>query len=82
MSDDVTTARIGDLTVSIDRPSCIGSGNCVKVATELFRLDDEGIAAFAEKAADAPRDVVLEACRVCPVEALRVTDGDGKDLVP
>ena len=82
MSEDVTTAKAGELTVSIDRPSCIGSGNCVKVAPELFRLDDEGIAAFADGAADAARDVVLESCRVCPVEALRVRDGDGKDLVP
>jgi ferredoxin len=82
VSDDITSARIGDLTVSIDRPSCIGSGNCVKVAPTLFRLDDESIAAFAATSADTPRDVVLEACRICPVEALRVTDKDGAELVP
>lgn len=82
MSDDITTARIGDLTVSIDRPACIGSGNCVKVAPALFRLDDESIASFADTAADTPRELVLEACRICPVEAFRVADKDGAELVP
>jgi ferredoxin len=74
--------KIGDLTVRIDRDSCIGSGNCVKVAGDLFALDDEGIAAFAPGAEKTPADTVVEACRICPVEALIATDPDGERHAP
>lgn len=80
MSD--TERRIGDLTVNIDRDACIGSGNCIKVAPELFELDDESIVVFARTAADAARALVLEACAVCPVEALTVKDSSGKRVIP
>lgn len=81
MSDEVVR-KIGELTVKVDRLACIGSGNCVKVAPDLFRLDDEEVAAFAPDAEKAERDTVIEACEICPVEALTVTDAEGKTLVP
>ncbi len=81
MSDRVQR-RFGDLTVRIDREICIGSGNCVKVAPELFELDEETIVAFVPGAADIPREKVLDACEVCPVQALIVTDAEGRELVP
>lgn len=77
-----TEKKIGDLTVRIERDSCIGSGNCVKVAGDLFALDDEGIAVFAPGAEQTPTDAVVEACRICPVEALIATDPSGKRLAP
>jgi ferredoxin len=77
-----TERRIGDLTVRIDRDTCISSGNCVKVAPELFELDEESIVTFARTAAETARAQVLEACEVCPVEALTVTDSSGKRLIP
>ena len=77
-----TERRIGDLTVSIDRDSCISSGNCVKVAPGLFELDDESIVVFARTADSADRDLVIEACEVCPVEALTVKDSSGKQIIP
>jgi ferredoxin len=80
MSD--TEKTIGDLTVIIDRDACISSGNCVKVAPALFELDDESIVVFARTAADASRDLVIEACEVCPVEALTVKDSSGKRIIP
>ena len=73
--------KIGSLTVQIDRDSCIGSGNCVKVAADLFELDDEGVAAFCENPA-TDRERTLEACRICPVEALTVRDEAGEQVVP
>ena len=81
MSDTVER-KIGEVTVRIDRRTCIGSGNCVKVAPELFRMDDEGIAAFSAGADRVARDLVLEACRVCPVEALTVLDAAGNRIGP
>jgi ferredoxin len=53
----------------------------VKVAPELFVLDDVGIIAFREAPADVEPELALEACRVCPVDALAVFDSDGHTLV-
>jgi ferredoxin len=73
---------IGDLTVRIDREMCIGSGNCVKVAPDLFDLDDESVCIFVSPLGNIPRAKVIDACEVCPVQALLVTDASGKQLVP
>jgi ferredoxin len=81
MSDE-TRKQVGDLTITIDRDLCIGSGNCVKVEPHLFQLDDEGIAAFASGAENVDRGRVVDACEVCPVEALTVRDRNGDQLVP
>lgn len=70
---DTQERRISGLTVVIDRDLCIGSGNCVKLAPEIFELDATGIVTFRGNAPDAPgidRDRLLESCRVCPVDAL------------
>ncbi len=74
--------RIGDLTVRIDRETCIGSANCMKSEPGLFQFDAENICAFKDPSADIQRERVIEACRVCPVDALIVTDATGNQLVP
>ena len=76
--------EIAGLTVVIDRESCIGSGACLKVAPQMLELDDEEIVSFTDDAEDLgiDRDQVLEACQVCPVDALTVLDEDGEQLVP
>jgi ferredoxin len=79
---DFPERRVGVLTVKIDRTTCIGTTNCAKVAPELFVLDDERIISFRESAPDVPPDRVVEACDVCPVDALSVFDEDGRQLVP
>ena len=79
---ETTEKKIGELTVRIDRSLCIGSANCAKVAGDLFAIDDEDIAVFAPGADTVSADMVLEGCRICPVEALLVTGPDGKQLVP
>ena len=81
MADQID-AKIGDLTVRIQRDACIGSGNCAKVAPELFELDADTIVAFIESTDTVDRDRLLESCRVCPVLALTVLDADGNQLVP
>lgn len=74
--------NVGAIKVRIDRSTCIGTANCAKVAPELFVLDDERIITFREPPAEPPRDRVLEACDVCPVDALSAFDEDGRALVP
>lgn len=74
--------KVGALTVRIDRTTCIGTANCAKVAPELFVLDDERIVTFRDPDEDVPSDRVVDACDVCPVDALSAFDEDGRPLVP
>jgi ferredoxin len=69
--------RISGLTLVIDRDLCIGSGNCVKLAPEVFELDATGIVTFRANIPDIERDRLVESCRVCPVDALAATDTGG-----
>lgn len=73
---------ISGLLVRIERNVCIGSANCIKLAPEVFELDPEGIVTFRTGAPDIGRDRLLEACGVCPVDALVVLDAGGTQLVP
>jgi ferredoxin len=79
---DFLERKVGALTVRIDRTTCIGTANCAKVAPELFVLDDERIVTFCEPSTEIPADRVVEACDVCPVDALSAFDEDGRRLVP
>lgn len=74
--------RISGLTITIEQDLCIGSGNCVNIAPEVFALDEAGTVAIRDGAPDIDRGRLLEACRVCPVAALVVTDADGQQLAP
>ncbi|MQA90454.1 MAG: ferredoxin [Gemmatimonas sp.] len=69
------------LTVRIDRTLCVGFGDCLEAMEELFELDEEGIATFRD-AMVVDSDRLVEACRACPVDALEVTDSDGRKLAP
>lgn len=73
----------GDLTVRIDRDTCIASENCVNLAPEVFRIDDDQIVDFVgDGAVEIERERLIEACDLCPVDALIVIDADGNHLVP
>jgi ferredoxin len=80
--EDVVERKIGDLTVRIDRLRCIASSNCMEVAPEAFEFDAENICAFKENPGPIERDRLIEACDICPVDALIVFDPNGKQLVP
>ncbi|MFN2615851.1 MAG: ferredoxin [Thermoleophilaceae bacterium] len=68
------------IEVEVDRALCIGSGDCVDTAPDVFQLDDEDKAVVVDPDG-APLDDVVEAARNCPVSAIRVTGADG-DLYP
>ncbi len=78
---DYEERRFGDLTVRIDRFTCIASGNCTKIAPEVFYIGEERIVAFRADAPEIEPERLLEACRVCPVDALIVVDAEGTVLV-
>ncbi len=81
MSDTVER-QFGDLKVVIDRGTCIATENCVEMAPEVFEFDDDQICGFQQDTGNVDRDKLIEACRVCPVDALSVIDVSGKQLVP
>ena len=68
------------LEVTVDRALCIGSGDCVDTAPDVFQLDEEDKAVVVDPDG-APTDDVIEAARNCPVSAIFVAGEDG-DLYP
>lgn len=79
---DIKEMKIGGLTVRIDREKCIASANCVQVGAEVFELDSEGIVTFRNEDETIPEDELIEACKVCPVEALTAIDAEGDQRAP
>lgn len=77
---DLVEQQIVDLTIRIDRETCIGSSNCTKVAPEAFELDDSCVAAFRKPVGEIERERVVDACAVCPVGALFAIDADGNQF--
>ncbi len=71
----------GSLTVRIDRWACVGYGDCISVAPEVFVFDDHNLCSFREDPEQIERDRLVTACAVCPSGALAVTE-DGAIIVP
>ena len=81
MTPDHIDRGVGDLTVRIDRNGCSAFKDCIGLAPEAFQLDDEGIVEFVDPDS-VDRERLVEACDVCPANALHVLDGNGKQIVP
>jgi ferredoxin len=71
---------VNRIQVTVDRALCIGSGDCVDTAPDVFQLDDEDKAVVVDPDG-APVDDVVEAARNCPVSAIFVAGEDG-DIYP
>ena len=78
---DFEERTVGDLHVRIDRTLCVGFGDCVTEAPDAFGLDGSGTVVFVTPE-QVDRDRLLRACDVCPVDAITVWDGEGRQLVP
>lgn len=79
---DVVEQDVGGLTVRIDRLLCVGFGDCIEVAPELFELDGDDIVVFREPLPEIERERLMTSCDICPVDALSIHDADGEQLVP
>ncbi len=73
-------SAVNRIRVEVDRDLCIGSGDCVDTAPDVFALDDEGKAVVLDVDA-APVDDIVDAARNCPVTAIFVA-GDEGDIYP
>jgi len=61
--------------VTIDADLCIGSGECVRVAPDGFRIDETRGISRALPGADAlDADLLAEVAFNCPTRAIRLTE--------
>lgn len=72
------------MKVHIDRDSCSGTGTCVRLVPETFRLVKDGLDTYAEVFADgaATEDQLWEAAEACPWAAVILEADDGQVLYP
>jgi ferredoxin len=68
------------IEVRVDRALCIGSGDCVDTAPDVFQLDAEDKAVVVDSDGASVDDVITAAGN-CPVSAIFVVGEDG-DLYP
>ncbi len=70
------------LNVTVDHAVCIGNGQCVLLAPDVFRHDENRQSEVVDPAG-APEELVLKAARYCPTGAIRVADAEtGKVVFP
>jgi ferredoxin len=81
------------MRIEYDRDTCIGMFQCVAEWDAFERDESAGKAVLAESeevdenlfVREVPEDAELDAkfaARACPVDAIRVFDDDGEQLVP
>ena len=71
---------VNRIEITVDRALCIGSGDCVDTAPDVFQLEDEDKASLVDPDG-AYLDDVIAAAGNCPVAAIFVVGADG-DLYP
>ena len=84
------------MKVIVNRNACISAASCVIIAAKTFQLDQDAKAEVMnvdEKTqneeessgvitvSNDAREVILEAARSCPTQAIRVLEDDGSFLV-
>lgn len=69
------------MKVKVIRDKCISAATCVAIAPDTFELDDEG-KAIVKKVDGEDEQIILDAAKSCPTQAIEVFDDDGKQLVP
>jgi ferredoxin len=76
----VALSPVNKVEITVDRALCIGSGDCVDTAPDVFQLDDEDKAVVVDPDGASVDDVIVAAGN-CPVSAIFVIGEDG-DLYP
>jgi ferredoxin len=74
--------KIHGYTVAVDRDLCIGAASCIAVAPKTFALDNEAKAIFLPTAEEDSIETIIDSAKACPVAAIIITDGNGKQVFP
>jgi ferredoxin len=67
---------VSELTA--DRDVCIGSGQCVRTAPDLFDSADDGLVEIRRQPEPAELDDAVDAVRLCPSRALRLVSSSAQ----
>jgi ferredoxin len=71
-----------ELRITVDHGVCMGNGQCVALAPEVFRHNGDRQSEVVDPAG-APENVVLQAAGYCPTGAITVVDArTGEVLFP
>ena len=62
-----------ELQIRVDHDLCMGNGQCVFLAPEVFRHNDDRQSEVTDPAA-APEEQILQAAGFCPTGAISVSD--------
>jgi ferredoxin len=61
--------------ITIDRERCIGAGQCVLAAPDVFTQDDEAIGQVLPGRDHGSDDLrIHEGAEACPVQAVKITE--------
>ncbi|MET8681922.1 ferredoxin [Streptomyces sp. NPDC004647] len=61
--------------ISVDTDRCVGAGQCVLSAPDVFDQDDLGIVLVLAEPGDEPaREAARQAGLICPSQAITVTE--------
>jgi ferredoxin len=69
---------MGNPRVEVDQDLCVGSANCVEVAKDAFKLNDEDKAEVDDPMAVSVEDL-RKAEEQCPVAAILVEEQDSDE---
>ena len=69
------------MKVKVDRSLCVGIGNCVAVASSVFKLDEQNKAVVLDSSS-VGEDKLMSAAESCPVNAIIVEDDQGQQVYP
>lgn len=82
------------MRVRVDRELCIGAASCLALLPEVFELDEEGKAVIKSLMGDKTSEwtdyknlpveaqMILEAARSCPTNAIIIEDDNGNQVYP
>lgn len=63
------------MKITVEPDKCVGGGQCVMAAADLFDQDDDGIVLLLDASPDTSRAAdARTAARLCPASAIEITD--------